>query len=70
MFSSINSIDDYIDNQHLLLMNRIINAIEFVRQRVKDKNDKYYITWPGSSTARVSKWKPDYNFKQHQPKGT
>lgn len=70
MFSSINSIDDYIENQHLLLMNRVINAIEFVRQRVHDNNDKYYVSWPGLSTARVSKWKSDYNFKRFQPEGT
>ena len=70
MFSSINSIDDYIENQHLLLMNRVINAIEFVRQRVHDNNDKYYVGWPGLSTARVSRWKPDYNFKRFQPEGT
>lgn len=70
VFTSIGSIDAYIDNQHAQLLNRIVQSIEFVRQRVKDQNDKYYITWPGTSTARVSKWKPDYNFKQHQPEGT
>ena len=70
VFTSIGNIDAYIDNQHAQLLNRIVQSIEFVRQRVKDKNDKYYITWPGSSTARVSKWKPDYNFKRHQPEGT
>ena len=70
VFTSIGNIDAYIDNQHAQLLNRIVQSIEFVRQRVKDKNDKYYITWPGSSSARVSKWKPDYNFKRHQPEGT
>jgi hypothetical protein len=70
VFTSIGNIDAYITDQHAQLLNRIVQSIEFVRQRVKDKNDKYYITWPGLSTARVSKWKSDYNFKQHQPSGT
>lgn len=70
MFSSINDIDDYIDTQHLTLMKNITNAIEFVRQRVNEKNDKYYISWNGLSSARVNKWLNDYNFKRFQPEGT
>lgn len=70
IFTSISSVNTYIETEHQKLFNRIVNAIQFVRQRVYDKNDKFYITWPANAQARVSNWKSDINFKSFQPEGT
>ena len=56
IFTTIKTFNDYIDREHLALMKSICRAISYIRTRVKDQNDKYYISWPGLSQARVSKW--------------
>ena len=45
LFSYLESLQAYINNERKAIIQNIVNAIQYVRKKVNDKNDKYYITW-------------------------
>jgi hypothetical protein len=51
LFTYLESLQDYINNQKIELITRIVNAIQHVRKCVNDKNDKYYILWAPENAA-------------------
>ena len=51
LFTYLESLQDYINNQRKAVIQNIVNSIQYVRKKVNDKNDKYYIEWAPASSA-------------------
>jgi hypothetical protein len=51
LFTYLESIQDYIITQRKALAQNIVNSIQYVRKKVNDKNDKYYIEWAPANAA-------------------
>ena len=46
LFTYLESLQEYISEQQIGLIQRIVNAVQYVRKKVNAKNDKYYIDIP------------------------
>jgi hypothetical protein len=44
-------LQDYINNERVALIRSIVKAIQYVRKKVNEKNDKYYMTWAPENAA-------------------
>ena len=51
LFTYLESLEAYINDQKVALVKRIVEAIQHVRKCVNEKNDKYYITWAPENAA-------------------
>lgn len=51
LFTYLETLEAYINDQKVALVKRIVNAIQHVRKCVNEKNDKYYITWAPENAA-------------------
>ena len=51
LFTYLESLQDYINNEKVALIKKIVNAVQHVRKCVNEKNDKYYITWAPENAA-------------------
>ena len=54
LFTYLESLQDYINDQRKALIQNIVNSIQFVRKKVNNKNDKYYIEWAPASANVAS----------------
>jgi hypothetical protein len=54
LFTYLESLQDYINNERVALVRSIVKAIQHVRKCVNEKNDKYYITWAPENAAIAS----------------
>lgn len=51
LFSYLESLEAYINDERTALIKSIVNAIQYVRKKVNNKNDKYYIEWAPSNAS-------------------
>ena len=51
LFTYLESIEAYINDERNALIKNIVKAIQYVRKKVNDKNDKYYIEWAPSNAS-------------------
>ena len=51
LFTYLESLEAYINDQRVALIKSIVKAIQYVRKKVNDKNDKYYIEWASSNAS-------------------
>ncbi len=51
LFSYLESLEDYINDERTALIKSIVKAIQYVRKKTNDKNDKYYIDWASSNAS-------------------
>ena len=51
LFSYLESLEDYINDERTALIKSIVKAIQYVRKKTNDKNDKYYIDWAPSNAS-------------------
>jgi len=51
LFTYLESLEAYINDQKVALVKKIVEAIQHVRKCVNEKNDKYYITWAPENAA-------------------
>lgn len=56
LFTYLESLQEYINSQRNDLIQKIVNAIQYVRKKVNDKNDKYYIEWASNNLSIASKY--------------
>ena len=56
LFTYLESLQEYISEQQIGLIQRIVNAVQFVRKKVNAKNDKYYIEWAPENAAIAGKY--------------
>jgi len=62
MFDYYDRLNRYIERRHRDLISGVVASIQFVRQRVQERNSKYYIEWSESAKSRVNKWIGDPGF--------
>jgi hypothetical protein len=56
LFTYLESLQAYIEDSRKELMQRIVNAIQYVRKKVNNKNRKYYIEWAPENAFIAQKY--------------
>ena len=51
LFSYLESLEAYIRDEQIALIKSIVKSIQYVRKKVNQKNDKYYIEWAPSNAS-------------------
>ena len=67
LFIYLNALETYIRKRYKSVGKKIVKAIEKVRKRVHEKNDKYWIAWPSQAQVVASKFTDGSTFLKFQP---